>query len=149
MSYSYKLKMPVQKFKKPEIKMAKKGFTLLELIVVIIIIGILATLGLTQYTTVVEKGRSAEAKAILGEVRTAQVAYKLDKSAYTTAVTDLYVSVPTSCASTHYFAYTFSSNVATATRCTGSSGKQPGGATASTITINYDTGAWGGTSGYY
>jgi len=128
----------------------KKGFTLLELIVVIIIIGILATLGLTQYTAVVEKSRSAEAKAILGEVRTAQVAYKLEQSAYTTTMTDLYVSVPTACASTHYFAYTFSSNVATATRCTtGSAGKSPGGATASTITINYDTGAWSGTAGYY
>lgn len=46
----------------------KKGFTLLELIVVIIIIGILATLGFTQYTKVVEKGRTAEAKSVLGRM---------------------------------------------------------------------------------
>jgi prepilin-type N-terminal cleavage/methylation domain-containing protein len=43
--------------------MTKKGFTLLELIVVIVIIGVLATLGLTQYASMVERGRSAEAKA--------------------------------------------------------------------------------------
>jgi len=127
----------------------KKGFTLLELIVVIIIIGILATLGLTQYTSVVEKGRSAEAKAILGELRTAEVAYKLDKAAYTSTLSQLYVTLPTACATTHYFRYSASSNVGTATRCTGTTGKQPGGATASTVTINFDTGTWGGSTGYY
>ncbi|MDD4894863.1 MAG: prepilin-type N-terminal cleavage/methylation domain-containing protein, partial [Candidatus Omnitrophica bacterium] len=35
--------------------MNHKAFTLLELIVVIIIVGILAVLGLTQYTRVIEK----------------------------------------------------------------------------------------------
>ena len=126
----------------------KKGFTLLELIIVVIIIGILATLGLTQYTSVVEKGRSAEAKAILGEIRTAQVAYKLDKSGYTSTLSELYVNVPTACASTHYFYYSASSNTATAFRCT-TSGKNPNGSAASTISMNYDTGTWAGTAGYY
>jgi len=32
----------------------KQGFTLIELIVVIIIVGILASVGMTQYTKVVE-----------------------------------------------------------------------------------------------
>jgi len=126
----------------------KKGFTLLELIVVIIIIGILATLGLTQYTSVVEKGRSAEAKGVLGEVRTIEVAYNQENGAYG-AITALPVSVPTSCASTHYFYYAQNTNTATATRCTGTDGKQPGGATASTITVNFDTGVWSGSTGYY
>jgi len=127
----------------------KKGFTLLELIVVIIIIGILATLGLTQYTTVVEKGRSAEAKSILGEVRTIEIAYNQENGAYG-SITAIPVSVASNCTqTTHYFSYAVSSNVATATRCTGTTGKQPGGATASTITLNFDTGAFGGSSGYY
>jgi len=42
--------------------MTRKGFTLLELIVVIIILGILASLGFSQYIKMVEKGRSAEAR---------------------------------------------------------------------------------------
>lgn len=46
----------------------KKGFTLLELIIVIIIIGILATLGLTQYARMVERGRGAEARQLLGNI---------------------------------------------------------------------------------
>ncbi|MDD5130223.1 MAG: prepilin-type N-terminal cleavage/methylation domain-containing protein, partial [Candidatus Omnitrophica bacterium] len=44
----------------------KKGFTLVELIIVVIIVGILASIGLTQYNKVVEKSRAAEARMILG-----------------------------------------------------------------------------------
>ena len=50
----------------------KHGFTLIEIVVVIIIVGIFSCLGFTQYTKVVEKGRTAEAKSILGALRTAQ-----------------------------------------------------------------------------
>ena len=65
--------------------MNRKGFTLLELVVVVIILGILATLGFTQYTKMVEKGRTAEAKMILGQIRTAQVAYNQQFGGFTTA----------------------------------------------------------------
>lgn len=51
-----------------------KGFTLLELIIVIIIVGILATLGFVQYASVIERGRFAEARANLGTLRQLQVA---------------------------------------------------------------------------
>jgi len=47
-----------------------KGFTLLELIVVIIIIGILATLGFAQYTRMIERSRGAEARQVMGSIRT-------------------------------------------------------------------------------
>ena len=61
----------------------KKGFTLLELIVVVIIVGVLGSLGFAQYTKVVEKSRTAEAKAILGALRSAQEAYRLQYGGYT------------------------------------------------------------------
>jgi prepilin-type N-terminal cleavage/methylation domain-containing protein len=125
----------------------KKGFTLLELIVVIIILGILATLGFTQYTKMVEKGRTAEARTILGQLRSAQVAYWQEYGGYGGAVSNLIVDAPTSCVSTHYFSYA-STGPSTATRCTG--GKTPGVAAASvySITLSVD-GGWGGSSGYY
>jgi len=126
----------------------RKGFTLLELIVVIIILGILATLGFTQYTKVVEKGRTSEAKAILGTIRSAQTAYNLEKGAYTATITDLSVEAPAACTVTHYFSYGTTAAVATATRCT-ASGKSPNAASAYTITLTYSTSAWGGTAGYY
>ena len=59
----------------------RKGFTLIELIVVIIIVGILASVGMTQYTKVVEKGRAAEARLILGSLRTAEVAENIENGA--------------------------------------------------------------------
>jgi len=130
--------------------MRRQGFTLLELIVVIIIIGILATLGFSQYAKMIEKGRSAESKIILGQVRTAQEAYNLEYVAYATDISLLAVSAPpTSCAqSTHYFSYAVSNTTATATRCT-VSGKTPVGPAAYTLTLTYSTAAWGGTAGYY
>ncbi|MDD4894221.1 MAG: prepilin-type N-terminal cleavage/methylation domain-containing protein, partial [Candidatus Omnitrophica bacterium] len=84
------------------------GFTLLELIIVIIIIGILAVLGLTQYNLVTETGRAAEARAILGAARKAELSYYLNKGAYTTSFADLDIAAPTSCTNTHYFKYDLS-----------------------------------------
>ncbi|MFA5362348.1 MAG: prepilin-type N-terminal cleavage/methylation domain-containing protein [Candidatus Omnitrophota bacterium] len=60
----------------------KKGFTLLEIIVVLIILGIIATLGFLQYTRVIEKGRTAEAKTNLGTIRTMAMAYYEENGEY-------------------------------------------------------------------
>lgn len=129
----------------------KKGFTLLELIVVIIIIGILATLGFTQYVKIVEKGRTTEAKMILGQIRTANEAYKLEYGTYA-GVPSLAVNVPDSCVSTHYFRYqvdiaTATTFIAAARRCT-AGGKTPNAPAEYLITLD-QTGTFGGTAGYY
>ncbi|MEI6631719.1 MAG: prepilin-type N-terminal cleavage/methylation domain-containing protein [bacterium] len=126
----------------------KKAFTLLELIIVIIIIGILGALGFIQYTKVVERSRSAEAKDILGQMRTAEEAYKHEKGIYTDILTDLIIDAPTSCTSTHYFSYDTSETVGTATRCS-ASGKTPDSTTAYTVTMTYASSVWGGSAGYY
>jgi len=126
----------------------KKGFTLLELIIVIIILGVLATLGMTQYTKVVEKGRTAEARMILGQLRTAQRAYNLERGSYAD-IANLSVEAPTSCTSTHFFNYSCSSSNGTCTayRCT-SGGKTPNAATSYNISLDIN-GTWSGTPGYY
>jgi len=127
--------------------MGKRGFTLLELIIVIIVLGILATLGFTQYTRVVERGRTAEAKEVLGQIRTAEQAYYLEYGDYGD-ILNINVGVPTGCTSTHYFSYSRSDTVATALRCT-SGGKNPNSAAAYSITLDFPTGTFGGDAGYY
>ncbi|MHB8158241.1 MAG: prepilin-type N-terminal cleavage/methylation domain-containing protein [Desulfocucumaceae bacterium] len=50
-------------------KSLSRSFTLIELIVVIIIVGILAAVGISQYSLTVEKARTAEAKVRIGAMR--------------------------------------------------------------------------------
>jgi type IV pilus assembly protein PilE len=141
--------------------MKSRAFTLLELVVVIIILGVLATLAFTQYGRMVERARGAEARTILGDVRKLAVAYRLENGTVTGfeeaqgnigTATD---QIPSTCTTTHYFSYAVASTdpttTITATRCT-ASGKTPQGLSAGTLilTSNITTGAdtWSGTGGY-
>ena len=130
-----------------EEQMRRKGFTLIELIVVIIIVGILAAIGMTQYVKVVEKGRASEARLILGSLRTAEIAENMENGAYQT-VANLGVAAPTACATTHYFSYACvaATGTCTATRCI-AGGKTPDASAAYTKILDV-AGAWTGTAGY-
>jgi len=142
----------------------KAGFTLIELMIVIIIIGVLATIGIVQYKATVEKSRGAEAKGVMGYLR-GQCAAKYmetgDTSDCTTTVLNLGstlgTSIPTSsCLATNYFKYSVTAGtpdrmVFTATRCT-TGGKTPQGKTAATVnlTTNYTAGTdtWSSSGNY-
>src|SRR3989344_707166 len=60
----------------------KLGFTLIELIVVISIIGILATIGTATYTTAQQKSRDVRRKQDLGALKSALILYYRDYKEY-------------------------------------------------------------------
>ncbi len=147
----------------------KKGFTLLELIVVIVILGVLATLGFTQYGRMVERARGAEARIILGDMRKLVYAYKLQNGTVT-GLTDSDVNVgsdtdqipgdagyPYNCRSSHYFWYRAIDPGASswvniyAYRCT-VGGKPPQGSAANYLRLNFNVNSgddiWKGDGGY-
>ena len=72
-------------------KMMKKneGFTLIELMIVIAIIGILAAIAIPQFSAYRKRSYNAAAEADLRNAATAQEAYYVDESTYTTTVTNL------------------------------------------------------------
>jgi len=138
----------------------KKAFTLLELVVVIIILGVLATLGFTQYGRMVERARGAEARAILGDIRKFAAAYKLENGTITgmlpasVNIGTAADQIPSACTGTHYFSYGVVAGATlatTATRCI-SGGKTPQGILAGTLILTSDltTGVdtWSGSGGY-
>ena len=81
-----------------KIRSVSKGFTLLELLVVVLIIGILAGIALPQYRRAVDKARVSKYLVMGKSIRDSQERYFLAKGNYTPFLEDLDMdSVISSC----------------------------------------------------
>jgi type IV pilus assembly protein PilE len=81
-----------------------RGFTLIEIIITVAIVGILVAIAVPSYQNHLRKGRRAEAEAFLTQIAQRQQQYLLDARSYAvggTALTDLGLATPTT-VSDHY-----------------------------------------------
>lgn len=76
-----------------------RGWTLIELMVVVTIVGILAAVAYPSYTEYVRKGRRADAVAALGAVQQAQERYRSNHPTYGTLAD---IGAPSTSAQGHY-----------------------------------------------
>ena len=75
--------------------MKNKGFTLIEFLVAVLIIGILAAIAYPQYQKALDKSRYTQAMILMEKMWQAEGIYKLANGNYTTRLPDLDIELPT------------------------------------------------------
>ncbi|MDX9886922.1 type IV pilin protein [Thauera sp.] len=71
-----------------------RGFTLIELMIAVAVIGILASIAYPSYTEYVRKARRATAESALMDIASKQHTYLLSRRTFTASETDLGFSAP-------------------------------------------------------
>ena len=76
---------------------AQRGFTLVELLVVIAMVGIMSTLAVVSYRKIINSAQASEAKSMIQGIRVGEEAYKAEMLVYlscSTSFSDFYPQKP-------------------------------------------------------
>lgn len=88
--------------------MKNKGFTLIQTLMVVIIIGIVASIAIPMYQKAAENSHKAEATSTLSTIWAAEKRYHIDNKTYTGRLDELDIDIPASA----YYAFSIASATA-------------------------------------
>ena len=119
-------------------RLNSKGFTLIEVLIVVIIIAVLAGLAVPMFRGTVEKSRKAEAEGVLSAVRSAEMRYFAANNTYTGTLANLDYNPAAADTSgqTVHFTYTVPTATAVALTVTATRNATDGGDGTSTVSLN-------------
>lgn len=126
---------------------ASGGFTLIELMIAVAVIGILGALAYPSYQSAMIKNRRAAAQAALSDVAQRQQQYLMDSRSYASSTGDLKVTIPSDVSSYYTISITASSSAppaftATATPISGTAQVSDGALTITSNGTKLPAGKW-------
>jgi type IV pilus assembly protein PilA len=89
-------------------KKGEKGFTLVELLVVIVIIGILTAIALPSFLNQTAKAKQAEAKQKVSSILKTQQSWRTENASFATVITDLALGTLEGAATAPVYTYAIS-----------------------------------------
>ena len=125
----------------------KKGFTLAEILVVVVVIGVVASLAVPSYFSTVEQSRSNEARTNLSIIHMGEKIYQLNNGVFwdppikPPTVGTINTGLGVDISATYYTTFTFSNVTATTYTVTLTRNLVAGGKGLKTFTYTYNTAA--------
>ena len=127
-------------------KKMRDGFTLIEILIVVVIIGILATVAIPTYFSYVEKAYASDAKTQIKNILMNADIYRQEQGSYPDDITDMengYLDIKESVKEKWTFEIDLAEDGSTGTLSATSTEKMEGGADK-TVTFDVETGKFSG-----